>query len=386
MDFSYSIKAKVIFGRGKRKDLSEYAAAIGGKALLVTSLKGLPITNEIQSILQAGEVEFAVYDQVTPNPKMSMIDQAADVFDKEGCSFVIGFGGGSAIDFAKGVAVAAGHPGSVEDYLQANENRKEITTSTKKIIAVPTTAGTGTEVTPWGVITNDKIDRKTWVESENIIPTFSIVDPELSLGVPKRVTAGCGMDALAHAVESYLSFISTPITDLTSAEAIRLIARWLPEAVADGRNIVAREKMMYASMLAGMGILHAGAILTHGMGTVLGGRLDIPHGEAMSICLPPVLEYSWPGNLEKFAELSKMLGVNTEGMPLRDAAAAAAGAVRQLQKDIDLELTMSGDWGVKENQIDDFVDEVYDYLQCNVVTQPKKADKADTRRMFMEIL
>ena len=262
----------------------------------------------------------------------------------------------------------------------------EVTEATYKVLAIPTTAGTGSEVTNGSVITNPETHEKTWIGHELIMPKVAIIDPELYKGAPKIVTAGCGMDVLAHAVESYVSNIATPFTDISSAEAIKLTMRYLPEVVANGNNMEAWEKMAWASTLAGFSITHVGAMLVHGMGHSLGGRLDMPHGIAMGLCLAPVIRFSWTGNIGKYAKLAELLGVDTYGLSLTEAAEASAEPIEKMLKLVDLDLKLS-DFGLKKSMIEELLDDVFGYLKDFFLPPtPKTVTREDVKNLYLSIL
>lgn len=386
MNFEFFLPTKVIFGCGKIKELQKYAKRIGQKAFITTSLKESSLIKNILKFLNDSDINYFLFDLVEANPISTFIDKAVEILKKEKCDYTIGIGGGSSMDFAKAVAIGATHKGSIWDYVYIpyREN-KEITQSTLPIIAVTTTSGTGSEVTKWAVVTNPKTYEKSFLESEYIIPKISIVDPELTIGLPKQLTAATGMDALSHAIESYININATPISDITAEESIRIISRFLPEAVANGSNIFAREKMSWANTLAGMTIEHSGTHLVHAMGHVLGGRLNLDHGIAMALCLEPVLKYLWTSNIEKFSKLTSLMGEDTSGLTQKKAAKKSSEVLKELLIEVDLDIKLS-DLGVKKEMIDLFVDDAFKYLTPMLNASPKKATKDDIKKLYLSIL
>jgi len=386
MNFEFFLPAKIIFGCGKIKELPVYAEKIGKKAFIATSLKGLDLIKDILKLLKNSNISYYFFDSVEANPTSTLIDKAVEVFKKEKCDYAIGIGGGSSMDFAKAVAIGASHEGSIWDYVYVpyREN-KEITQSTLPVIAVTTTSGTGSEVTKWAVVTNPKTYEKSFLESETIIPKISIVDPELTVNLPKQLTAATGMDALSHAIESYVNINATPVSDMTAEESIKIISRFLPEAVANGNNIIAREKMSWANTLAGITIEHAGTHLVHAMGHVLGGRLNLDHGIAMALCLEPVLRYSWTSNIEKFAKLTSLMGEDISGITEKKAAKMSSEAVKELLIEVGLDMKLS-ELGVKKEMIDTFVDDAFKYLTPMLDASPKKPLKDDVKKLYLSIL
>ena len=386
MDFETYIPSRIIFGNGKIKELPENANKLGKKAFIASSLKGIKVLDDILEILKEGKIEFELFSEVQPNPVSTLIDKAARMFKKSGCDYLIGIGGGSSMDFAKAVAIRASHPEDIWKYVYVPyRDTLEITDATYPVIAVTTTSGTGSEVTKWAVVTNPGTYEKSFLESEYIVPKVAFVDPELTLELPKMITAATGMDALSHAIESYININATPFSDITAESSIRLISRYLPEAVANGSNLLARGNIAWANTLAGITIQHAGTTLVHAMGHVLGGRMNMDHGIAMALCLEPVLRYSWTSNIEKFARLTDFMGENTEGMTLKEKASSASIAVKKLLKEVDLDIRLS-ELGVKEKMIDTFVEDAFGYLSPMLEANPKVPVKEEVKELYLSIL
>jgi alcohol dehydrogenase len=386
MNFDCYLPGRIIFGSGRTRELPDYAKKIGRKAFITTSLRGTNVFDYVIKILNDNNIDYFVFSEVKPNPVSTLINKAADLFNKEKCDYLIGLGGGSSMDFAKAVAIKASHPEDIWNYVYVPYRPNlEITDKTYPVIAVTTTSGTGSEVTKWSVVTNPVTFEKSFLESEYIIPKIAIVDPELTLELPKRLTAATGMDALSHAIESYINVNATPFSDITAEESIRLISRYLPEAAANGNNIHAREKLAWANTLAGITIEHAGTTLVHAMGHVLGGRLDIDHSVAMALCLEPVLRYSWISNIKRFAKLSELLGENTKDLTLKESAKLASVTIKKLLQEVDLDISLSS-LGVKKNMIEDFVEDIFRYLTPMVNNHPKTPTKEDVKELYLSIL
>ena len=386
MDFQCYIPGRVVFGSGKINLLPDFAKKIGSKPLIVTSLKGINILDNVLKIVEDNNLKYSLFLEVQPNPAADLIEKVAENFKKENCDFVIGIGGGSSIDFAKAIAIRASHPKEIWNYvyLPYRETLK-ITEKTYPVIAVTTTSGTGSEVTKWAVVTNPISYEKSFLESEYIIPRVAIVDPELTLGLPKLLTASTGMDALSHSIESYININSTPFSDMTAEASIKIIARYLPEAVQDGSNLVAREKMAWANTLAGITIEHSGTNLVHAMGHVLGGRLNIDHGIAMALCLEPVINYSWTSNIEKFANLTEFLGKDISKLSQKKAAKMSSAVIKELMQEVGINMKLS-DLGVKEDMIDTFVDDAFKYLSPMLEASPKLPSKNEVKELYSSIL
>ena len=278
------------FGRGSVNVVGERCEILGAKrALIVTDtfLKGLeggPVDKVVQSLEEKG-ITYAFYDGVEPNPKDTNVRDGLKVFEAEKCDLILTVGGGSAHDCGKGIGIAASHEGDLYENYAGIE---KLSNPLPPIVSVNTTAGTGSEVTRHCVITNTEKKIKFVIVSWRNTPLVSINDPELMTGKPAGLTAATGLDALTHAVESYLSLGANPVTDSMAIQAIKLISTNLRQAVANGSNIEARENMAHASLLAGMAFNNAGLGYVHAMAHQLGGLYDIPHGVANAVLLPHV--------------------------------------------------------------------------------------------------
>ena len=241
MHFSYFMPTRIIFGRGKLSHLAT-ADLPGKKALIVItngkSMRNLGYLDKVVSYLKDRGVESVVFDKVLPNPIEQHVMEAAELARNENCDFIIGLGGGSAIDSAKSIAIMIKNPGTYWDYIKGE---KEIHEDVLPIVAIPTTAGTGTEADPWTVITNPDVNEKVGFGSKETFPTLSIVDPELMLSVPPKLTAYQGMDAFFHSVEGYIANVAQPMSDIFALDSISRIAEYLPRAVRNGSDLQARE-------------------------------------------------------------------------------------------------------------------------------------------------
>ena len=326
------------FGRGSVNVVGERCEILGAKrALIVTDtfLKGLeggPVDKVVQSLEEKG-ITYAFYDGVEPNPKDTNVRDGLKVFEAEKCDLILTVGGGSAHDCGKGIGIAASHEGDLYENYAGIE---KLSNPLPPIVSVNTTAGTGSEVTRHCVITNTEKKIKFVIVSWRNTPLVSINDPELMTGKPAGLTAATGLDALTHAVESYLSLGANPVTDSMAIQAIKLISTNLRRAVANGSNIEARENMAHASLLAGMAFNNAGLGYVHAMAHQLGGLYDIPHGVANAVLLPHVERYNLISNPQKFADIATFMGENIEGLSVRNAAEKAIKAIETLSKDVNI--------------------------------------------------
>ncbi|TCS97017.1 iron-containing alcohol dehydrogenase [Hazenella coriacea] len=341
------------FGRGAVKVTGERCKILGGKkALIVTdgflrSLPGGPVEKVTESLDEAG-ISYAFYDEVEPNPKDTNVRDGLKVFQDENCDLIVTVGGGSSHDCGKGIGIAATHEGDLYENYAGIET---LSNPLPPIVCVNTTAGTASEVTRHCVITNTEKKVKFVIVSWRNTPLVSINDPELMVGKPAGLTAATGMDALTHAIESYVSLGANPVTDSMAIQAIKLISTNLRQAVAYGKNIEARENMAHASLLAGMAFNNAGLGYVHAMAHQLGGLYDIPHGVANAVLLPHVEEFNIISNPKKFADIAEFMGENIEGLSVREAADKAIAAIRKLSEDVNIPSSLR-DLGVKEEDFE----------------------------------
>jgi choline dehydrogenase len=273
-----------------------------------------------------------VFDEVRPNPDIELVDRAAAMYRDAGCDGLVALGGGSPMDTAKSIGVVAAHGGSVARY---EWGRDPIEQRIPPLVAIPTTAGTGSEVTLWAVITDHERQLKFNVGGTPLIGAHvALIDPELMLGLPPAVTAATGMDALSHAIECFTCDYHQPFNDAVALHAIELVGRWLRTAVADGSNLEARTQMAHAATLGGMAYGTESAGAAHAMSQSAGGVHDCPHGALTARVLGPVCEYNVSAAPERYARIAQALGIDTSGMDALAAARAGVEEVYRLTEDV----------------------------------------------------
>lgn len=349
------------------------------KPLLVTDtflneLEDGPVVQAAASLKRAG-IDYAVFTGVEPNPKVQNCEDGLKVYKEEHCDSIITVGGGSSHDCGKGIGIAATHERPLTEYAGI----ETLTNPLPPVISVNTTAGTASEVTRHCVLTNLDTHLKFVIVSWRNVPLVSINDPLLMLGVPQALTAATGMDALTHAVESYVSVDANPVTDAAAVQAIRLVAGNLRQAVANGQNLKARENMAYASLLAGMAFNNANLGYVHAMAHQLGGQYDMPHGVANAILLPTVEEYNVNSAPERFAELAVFLGEKTEGLSVTESARKAVKAMRNLASDVGIPKTLK-EMGVRREDFDLMAENAL--LDGNAFSNPRKGTKEEIIGLF----
>ncbi|MCX7795599.1 MAG: iron-containing alcohol dehydrogenase [bacterium] len=374
LNFLFSIPTLIVFGCNSIEELGKRVKEIGGsKAILVTD-KGIVnsgILEEIKTILSKDDIEFVIFDEVEPNPFDTTIERGTNVAIKESCDVVIGIGGGSSMDSAKAIAMrVTNRDGSLLDYVGINK----VKNIPLPIIAVPTTSGTASELTIFSVLTNSRDMTKISIGSDLLTPKIAICDPILTVSMPPNVTATTGMDALTHAVESYVTTVSTPVTKALALESIRLISINLRRAVSRGEDLQARSNMLLASLLAGMAFRHTRLGIAHALAMPLGSwDIRLPHGLANALVLPYVMEFNLPGNLEGYAEIAIAMG-ESPGSTIRETALKSVKAVKELIKDIGLPRNLKS-VGVKKEDFDRIAEEAM--KSGNLAVNPRVCRKED---------
>lgn len=331
--FEFILPTRIKYGAGVVEELGGELDAIGAKRIMVVTDKGVikaGLADRIIGILTNSGVEYMVYDEVEPNPKDYNVEDAAQIASDNGVDCIVALGGGSPIDAAKGVCVLALQGGKAGDY----RGRGKIKGECLPLITIPTTSGTGSEVTFSSVITDTRENFKFTIKSPAIAAKVAFVDPQLTLTVPPLVTASTGIDALTHAIEGYTAIITEPIAEALGLYAVELIAANIEEAVHNGSNLEARSGMMLGSLLAGLCFSHSDVGSVHCMAEALGGMYDAPHGLCNSILLPYVMEYNLPEAACKYARVAKAMGINAEDD--KRAAEACIEKIRELSARIGL--------------------------------------------------
>lgn len=322
-----------LIGCGASKAVGDYLKTLGGKKALIVTDKGLAkigVADTIKKYIEEAGLQAVIYDGAEPNPTDLNVADGLKAYQANGCDAIVSLGGGSSHDCGKGIGIVATNGGKIHDF-------KGIDTVTKPMppfIAINTTAGTGSEVTPAAVITNTENHVKMVVWSINVSANVAIDDPELMVGMPPALTAATGMDALTHAVEAYVSLGHNPKADALALKAIEFIAKYLRKAVANGHNIEARTGMAYAEYLAGEAFSSAGLGIAHSLAHQPGSFIGLPHGVCNAIFLPLVCEFNMNACLERYADIAAAMGEDIIGLTPRDAALLGIEAIRTLSEDI----------------------------------------------------
>ena len=349
--FSFTGAKKIVFGNGTFEKLADFIRETGGRKPLIVLDKNLSrsgFKQKVSEILARGSLTGVFFDRVDPEPALELADEGTEAARKGKCDLVVGIGGGSAMDVAKAVAALIPNSGKAQDYLGLNK----VPGPGLPTVMVPTTAGTGSEVTFTAVFLRKNLNKKEGMNSPHLYPSLALLDPVLTLTLPPGPTAATGIDALCHAIESYTSVNASPMSEMVSLEAILLISENLRTCVHNGGNLEAREKMLLGSLYAGLGLANAGVGAAHSLSYPLGGKYGVSHGIANTLMLPRVMEFNVPAAQEKFAAIAEVMGEVVEDLPLREAAYLAVDAVESLIEDCGIFTSMSS-LGVPEEDFPD---------------------------------
>lgn len=330
----------ILAGFGALVKMGEEAGNLEARKSLLVTDKGIVdsgISAKVEKVLTDRNIGVDIFDQVIPDPDIACCEKCIAQAKAGRYDLIVGVGGGSSMDIASVTSTLCTNPGAVHDYFGVNLLKKQGIPT----FLVATTAGTGAEVTPNAILTDTAARLKKGIVSPYILPRAAVVDPELTLSMPPRVTSFTGMDALTHAIESYTSMNATPLTDMYAREAIRLIGRSLRSAVARGDRRDARYDMSIGSLYAGISLANAGVGAVHALAYPLGGQFNVPHGIANGILLPHVMEFNVPGDVVKFAEVARLLGEQVECLAPVEAAYLSVKAVKNLLRDIDMPTTLT---------------------------------------------
>lgn len=348
----FRMPKSVLYGRNSLEKLGEQSKKLGKRAFIVTDtiMEKLGYIEKCMQQLNKKGIIVSTYNKVDAEPTNIHVLEALSLSKEEKCDFIIGIGGGSCIDAAKAVAVLYTNGGEVEDYVQKDI---EIENNPLPLIAIPTTSGTGSEVTSVAVITNKKTDVKMMMKHPSFIPKVAIIDPVLTSSLPPQITAATGIDALCHAIEAYISKFSQPLTDVLALSAIESIMKYLRIAYEDGHNMEAREAMMIASLQAGIAFSNASVTLVHGMSRPVGALFHVPHGISNAILLPTVLEFTKTSAVKRLAKIGRNLNKDLYSNSDEEVADYTIGEIKKLC--YDLRIPNLKEYGIDEIEFENAI-------------------------------
>jgi alcohol dehydrogenase class IV len=380
--FSLRMPKKTYFGIGAVEKIREAIKVLKVSNALIITDRGVinaDLVDTLMKELRSTTVKTSIFDEVEPEPTVESVENAAKSLEKTGgVDLLIAVGGGSVMDTAKCVNIVAMNGGSILDYEYDIENPRPI----RKLfpfIAVPTTAGTGSEATIWAVFIDAKRKLKTGATDPKLIADVAILDPNMTKTMPPTLTAATGMDALTHAIEAYVSIYANPITDAFSVQAIKLIAESLRTAVEDGENMEARANMILASFMAGSAFSNSSLGIVHEMAEVLGGFYRISHGITNTLVLPHVMEFNLSANVEKFTKIAEFMGADVNGLDVNEASKKSVSAVKELSRDIGLPQTLR-EVGVKREDIPALVERTFKW--ANESGNPREVSTKQLRALY----
>ncbi len=374
---AFKIANKLLTGQGAVEQLAHELSRLNIHNPLIVTDAILIKSGTVEHVLkQLGERAYGIFDGVEPEPEIAIVEACATVYRDGGHDGLIGVGGGSAIDIAKAVAGYVGHDGALETLFGVDQVKRK----GPPLIAIPTTAGTGSEVTNVSILSDKQAQLKKGIVSDHLLPDVALVCPVMTLTCPRSVTAASGVDALVHAVESYLSVNASPITDALAIGAIKLITKALPKAYANPADLKAREDMATASLMAGMAFGNAGVGAVHALAYPLGGRFNIAHGVSNALLLPYVMAWNKLACVERMAEIAAALGVQTYGLSDKAAADLAVEAMAELCASVDIPKGMRS-FNVPEDAIPAMAEEAckIDRLMRN---NPRRLTAGDIEQIY----
>lgn len=370
---------KIILGIGAEKQTGKEAKALGGRKALIVTDPGVVkegLIKGVKTSLESEKIYTGIFDKVEAEPPAHVVDKCAQIAREEGYDIIIGIGGGSSLDTAKGASIMAVNKGKVLDYAGMDLVTKK---GLPKIL-LPTTGGTGSEVTRVFVVTDEAENTKKAVYSNFNLADVAIVDPLLTISMPRNVTSDTGIDALVHAIESFVSVNATPFSDILALEAIRLIADNLPIAYAKGSSIEARYNMILAANLAGLAIASGGVAAVHGLAYVLGTEYHLSHGRSNAIMLPYVMDHNKIGNLHKYAKIAKAMGEHIEGLSFHEAAGKSLEAVKKLLEAVNISIKLP-DYGIPKEDLPKLVEGGMKLARL-FVPNPRDLTKEDVEKIY----
>ncbi len=379
--FTMHIPTQLVFGCGEIKKLATERLP-GRRAMIIVSaggsMKRHGYLDKVISLLNENDASAIVYDKILPNPIKAHVMEAAAICRERGCDFVIGLGGGSTIDSAKAIAVMARNEGDFWDYVMGGSGKGRAVKDALPIVAIPTTAGTGTEADPWAVITHEDRQEKIGFGCPKTFPTLSIVDPELMLSIPPHLTAYQGFDAFFHAAEGFIANCATPISDLYALEAIRLLYKYLPVAVKDGRNLKARAKVAWASTLAGMVEATSSCTSEHSLEHAMSAHYpQLPHGAGLIAISQAYFETFRNDCMKRYMKMAEIMTQQKSNRP-----SDFIDALVRMQKECLVDDIRLSDWGLKKEDLPKMVQNARDTMGGLFTLDPRPLTDAEALAIY----
>ena len=365
-NFEFQIKTKIIFGENKIEELNNSLESFGVKRIMLVVDKGIieaGLIDKVEKILKKSDFEYFIFDQVKPDPTIEIVNSGIKFLLENRVDALVAVGGGSPIDTAKAIRASFSNM----------ELAEKISVDKLPLITIPTTSGSGSEVTKAVVIKDENTKKKFAVADENLAPDISIVDPIMTKTLPPQLTAIGGMDALSHCIESYVSHAAVLPFEMIATKGIEMVKNYLRPAVGNGNNMEARAGMSLASLFGGISLSNCGLGLVHAISHPLGGQFNIPHGLANTMILPYVMEFNIIANPAKFANIAYLFGVNIENMTEMEAACKGIEEIKKIKKDIGLDYSLN-DFGVDKFE---YIAELALKEKLMLKSNPRSIEKKD---------
>jgi alcohol dehydrogenase class IV len=377
----FRVPSLMLVGSGAAEQFAAHCQKRGyKKGLIVTDqiMQKIGLVERVEKTLAQSEIQSVVYAGVNSEPVVEYVQEGLGIYKSQGCDFLMAVGGGSPIDTAKAIAAMATNPGSIEQY----KGIGKIDIPGAPLVAIPTTAGTGSEATIFTVITDQKTDVKMLIGSPYLMPDIAVVDPLLTLSSPPGVTAATGVDALVHAIEAYVSVKAQPMADMFCLSAIELISQNIRQAWSNGNNQDAREKVMLGALQAGIAFSNSSVALVHGMSRPIGAYFHVAHGVSNAALLAVVTEFSLIGNPARYADVARAMGEQTEGLSVIEAADLSVKAIKRLIKDI--KVPSLRDLGVEESRLKELAPAMADAAidSGSPANNPRKPTKQEIIELY----
>lgn len=349
----FIVPEHIFTGKNALEEAVPYIADCGKKTLIVTGkhVGKSPMYEKLIKLLEKGEIGHTTFDGITGEPTDRMIEEGLEKYQAEGCDFVIGIGGGSPLDSAKAIAAMVVNPGKIADYMG-----KEITGKIPPVVAIPTTAGTGSEATKFTIITDQEKDIKMLLKGDCLVPRIAVIDLDFTMDMPKSVTAATGLDAFTHAVEAYTSKKAFDMTDTLAVSAVKRILKYLPKVYQNGYDTKAREEMAVAALEAGICINNSSVTIVHGMSRPIGALFHVPHGLSNAMLLKACIGFAQDGAYDRFAALARAAGVAGEEEEDQAAAEKFLAAIEELCRVC--EVPTLAEYGVKKEAFEAVIEKM----------------------------
>lgn len=378
----FIVPGQIITGSGALDLAESVFGKLGRKAMIVTDKVMIQLGNceKVENALKNQGIEYTIYSEIVGEPTDVMIENGLEQYKKEGCDFLVALGGGSPIDSMKAIGSLVVNGGSISDYMGKN-----IDVAMPPMVAIPTTAGTGSEATQFTIITDTKKDIKMLLKGKVLMPSLAVIDPQFTMTAPPKITAATGLDALCHAVEAYTSNKAQTLSDTFAMSAVKRIFKYLPTAFHDGKNEEARIQMSVAALEAGIAFNNASVTLIHGMSRPIGALFHVAHGLSNAILLKVCLTYALPGAYDRFAELGRITGVAASGDSDKEASEKFLAATTRLAEE--LETPSLEQFGIEKKAFFEVIEKMaHDAMESGSPQNTRRTiTQADIEELYKEL-